>query len=277
MEIYLGFSSSLGANVQGCEQAPAFCSHHLGFDLYKNFSAEGKPNDVDAIAKVARDLAKACFELSQKGTFFVTLGGDHTSAIGTWSGMAEAKRSEGDIGLLWIDAHMDSHTPATSHSGNVHGMALAVLLGYGDKRLTTVLSPKPKIKPEHVALLGVRSYEEEEVDFLNELGVRVYFMEEIKKRGLRSVWQEALEITHAATLGYGISLDLDSLDPLFAAAVDTPEPHGLDKNELLACLRSLSATPPLAFELVEYNPILDSQLQTLATVQSILEVVTLFF
>jgi len=182
------------------------------------------------------------------------IGGDHTCAGGTWTGVA--RMLQGELGLIWIDAHMDSHTPGTSHTGRLHGMPLAWLLGQADDDLYGLSAGV--VDPEHVALIGVRSYEPEEKERLDRLGVRVYYIEEVRSRGLRKVGAEALRIATAGTSGFGISLDLDAVTPEEAPGVGTPVAAGIEGAELARVLEVLGSGPELVgIELAEYLPRLD--------------------
>ena len=163
---------------------------------------------------------------------------------------------QGELGLIWIDAHMDSHTPGTSHTGRLHGMPLAWLLGQADDALYGLSSAM--VDPEHVALIGVRSYEPEEKERLDRLGVRVFHIEEVRQRGLEAVSDEALGIATGGTSGFGVSIDLDAVTPEEAPGVGTPVPEGIVGAELARCLRTVGARPELvAIELAEYLPRLD--------------------
>jgi arginase len=224
----------------------------------------------EQIPALNTQLAKAIFSCATKHPFVVSIGGDHSCAVGTWSGIAEALQK--DIGLIWIDAHMDSHTPETSESGNIHGMPLAALLGHGSPSLTHILSEKPKIKPENLFLVGIRSFEEGEKKLLDTLGVRVYFMDEVIQRGLSAVLSEILEkLSH---IPYGISLDVDFFDPSAIIATGTPVPGGAHPEEFLDSYSLFEAHPPIAFELVEFNPSKDTDNTTLNHVLNILKRVT---
>src|SRR5665213_879539 len=170
--------------------------------------------------------------LLQQHKFVSVVGGDHSCAIGTWSGVYDAMHHLGDIGLIWIDAHMDSHTPETTPTNHIHGMPLACLLGYGYPTLTGVLHAAPKFKPENVCLIGVRSYEKGEAALLKHLNVRVFFMEEVQERGFEVVLAEAVQHVNQHTIGYGITLDIDAVDPLEAPGVDVPEPEGIHVKAL---------------------------------------------
>ena len=134
----------------------------------------------------------------------LVLGGDHSIAMGTWRGVANAV--DGKLGLLWIDAHLDAHTPETSHSGKLHGMPLAALLGQtGD----ALCEPGAALAPEHVCVVGVRSFEPEEAALASALGVRIYTIAEIERRGLGEVLREAAARVQTGTAAYGITRDLD--------------------------------------------------------------------
>lgn len=228
---------------------------------------------LKTIASVNRQLAKAAFNLAKEGAFFISVGGDHSSGIGTWSGVANALRPKGDIGLIWIDAHMDSHTQQTSESGNIHGMPLAVLLGHGNDALTKIGDASAKVKPENLVLIGIRSFEAGEEALLKALNVRIYFMEEVQMRGLSVVMKEALEIVTRNTVGFGVSFDLDSIDPEFAPGVGTPVANGIHPDEMLSALCLLRDFPPLAFEFVEYIPSLDKNLKSFQFIQQLLKTV----
>jgi arginase len=208
-----------------------------------------------AIAKLAPRLAQATGNALRAGAFPLVIGGDHSCAIGTWSGIAAARSAQGPLGLLWIDAHLDSHTPQTSHTGLIYGMPLAALLGYGESAFTDCAAPGAKLAPQHVCVLGVRSYEPEERALLDRIGVRVIGMKEIGRRGLANTLAEALAIVRGAAGGYGITIDLDALDPRDAPGVGTPAPGGLRAAELIPALATVGSDPRLCgLEIAEYNP-----------------------
>ncbi|OGT58787.1 MAG: hypothetical protein A3F43_03015 [Gammaproteobacteria bacterium RIFCSPHIGHO2_12_FULL_42_10] len=206
---------------------------------------------VAAVCTVLADRVVHCMRDHQQ---FCVIGGDHTSAIGTWSGMHEALNGQGDIGLIWIDAHMDSHTPETTESGRLHGMPLASLMGYGYPTLTCLLNDLPKLKPHYVCLIGVRSFESGEAALLKRLNVRVYFMDEVKSRGFSTVLREAVTLLQG-TVAYGISLDLDGLDPSAIPGVSVPEPDGLDPEAVYHGLSEIADDKKwIGTEIAEFNP-----------------------
>lgn len=218
-------------------------------------------------------LAQQVSALVKKKQPLCVIGGDHTSAIGTWSGVYQSIHEQGDLGLIWVDAHMDSHTPETSNSGRIHGMPLACLLGHGYPELTTILSAKPKVKPEHVCLIGVRSYESGEAEFLKNMGVKVYFMDEVRQRGFDVVWDEAVTQVNNKTYGYGITIDVDAIDPTEAPGVDVPEPNGLFLSELKRGLtKVVHDARLLATEIVEFDPSRDKDAITEKLVIQLIEI-----
>lgn len=223
------------------------------------------------------ELADASHAAAAADRFPVVLGGDHSCAIGTWSGVAQALKPQGVLGLIWIDAHLDSHTPDTSESGAPHGMPLAALLGHGDAPLTDVFGWRGKLLPAHVVVIGARSYEPGEQALLERLGVRVMYMPEVLERGLAACMAEAIERVSAGTAGWGVTLDLDAIDPADAPGVGSPETGGIPAAHVLAALRGLAQRPGCAgFELVELNPSLDDAQHTSAKLcRSLIEAVAL--
>ena len=271
----LGLASGIGAGNKSCGEGPLVLKeglHKLPLLWERMIIPDNTPmgDPCTQIALLSTQLAKETLRLSQRKKFFLVFGGDHSSAIGTWSGIAEAYRLQGEIGLIWVDAHMDAHTRETSPSGNIHGMPLATLLGYGDARLTSILSAHPKVKPENIALIGIRSYEPGEAQLLQHLGVKIYYIDEVHQRGFSSVLAECIAKLQQQTVGYGISFDWDVIDPAVVGAVGTPVPNGINAGEAMEALSILKAHAPLAVELVEYNPSLDPQKQTLAFVETFL-------
>ena len=260
----IGAASGIGAQDKGCEDGPvAFhrsqawheVEHHplldWGGTLYALEAAGHAP--VARIADLNRRLADRVGEALVDGAFPLVIGGDHSVAIGTWSGVARFVGAP--LGLLWIDAHLDSHTPETSYSGAIHGMPLACLLGWGDKRLLGFGIEGAQLDPLHTVVLGPRSWEAEEAELLVRTGVRVIGADEIAQRGLADCFDEAAAIVSGAASGYGITLDLDAFDPSSAPGVGSPEPGGLPVGEVRAGLRKLTASEKLrALEIVEYNP-----------------------
>lgn len=204
----------------------------------------------------------------------LVIGGDHAMAVGTWSGAVAAMAASQAFGLIWVDAHMDSHTPQTTPSYAIHGMPLAALLGYGESALTHLAGKSPKLNPQHVVLIGVRSFEEGEAALLKRLNVKVYYMEDIKRLGVKKVFAEALAHVTNGTKAFGLSVDIDAFDPSIAPGTGTPEPDGLFANEVLDALKEIGQHPRFcALEIAELNPTKDINNITLTLTQQILEAV----
>jgi len=192
------------------------------------------------------------------GEIPIFLGGDHSAAIGTVGGVTE----HDEVGLLWIDAHGDFNTPQTSKSQNVHGMALATLLGQGPDELVNVGRPGPKVKPENVVLIGVRDLDPEEKQLIRNAGIHIYTMRDIDEFGIRSVMMKTLN--HLSRLpSLHVSLDLDVMDPLDAPGVGTPSQGGLTYREGQLIMEILADENKVqSVDVMEINPILDIQNRT---------------
>ena len=270
----VGAASCAGASRPGCEDGPDalaasgmlqhLAAHGIPLSWHATLYPEEGTESLAIIDDLCRRLSGEVESMARSGALPVVIGGDHSCAIGTWSGCFAAIRGQGSLGLVWIDAHMDSHTPQTTPSGAIHGMPLAVLLGHGERRLVDIGVPGPKLLPEHVCLVGIRSFEEGEAALLKRLGVRVFFMDEIKRRGIGPVMSEALAIAQRGTAAFGISIDLDAFSPGESPGVGTPVRDGLHHPELDRLLRGIGLHPGLAaLELVEYNPLRDRHRRTL--------------
>ena len=260
----IGAAWGLGGADPGCAEAPAVLAPLAARRLEACgvgtvvgpliAPAAGERRKTLAVSRLCGQLASAVADARREARLPCVLGGDHSCAGGTWSGVA--RTLDGALGLVWIDAHMDSHTPSTSHTGRLHGMPLAWLLGQADDPLYGLASGV--LKPEHVCLVGVRSYEPEEDERLRRLGVRVVFMDEVRARGIDAVLGEAIEIARAGTAGFGVSIDLDVVSPDEAPNVGTPVGGGVTSAELARSLEQVAGEPSLAaLELVEYSPRLD--------------------
>ena len=234
--------------------------------------AKGDADVTAAVSALCARLAGEVQSALRDACLPVVVGGDHTCAIGTWAAVRRSLHASGPLGLVWIDAHLDSHLPHTTPSQALHGMPLACLLGHGDPRLTRLLGEAPTLDPAHVCVIGARSFEPDEAALLMQLGVRVFPMGEVRRRGLAAVFAEALGIVQAGTAGFGVSIDLDALDPEDAPGVGTPVGQGIRGSELAAILTQLRGNPLLqAVEIAELNPVLDEAGLTAVQVLRLLE------
>ena len=271
----IGIASGLGGSHSGSGQGPGLIKENFSANVSWKKIIHPEPNfshKNSQIARLNQQLAKETYDSTLQHPFTMVIGGDHSCAIGTWSGVAEAVRTRGeDLALLWIDAHMDSHTPQTTPSGNIHGMPLAALLGHGSEDFTQILSPYPKLKPQNVFLIGIRSYEEEEKKLLEKLNIRIYYVEEVHQRGLKAIFSEILGNLAARNLPYGLTVDIDFFDHEKMSATGTPEENGIDPQEFINHCDLFEKYPPVAFEYVEFNPPQDKENQSLNWTLQILQ------
>jgi arginase len=225
-------------------------THHFG---------DPKAKYLKEISDACNHLANLILEVRQSGRIPLVLGGDHSIAVGTVSGVAESFRREGkQIGLLWFDAHADFNTPDISPSGNVHGMPMAGLMGYGPMQLTHIFGFSPKIQPEHAVQIGIREVDPAERQLVKKSGIRVFTMKEIDRRGIGTVMDEALSIVTKGTAGFAVTLDADFLDPYESPGVATPVRGGADYREAHLAMEMIADTNKMvSFEIAEINPILD--------------------
>ena len=210
---------------------------------------------ADPILETCTAVYEALREMS--GVFPIALGGDHSVSMGTVAGVAQEERT----GVLWIDAHADLNTPATSPSGNVHGMPLAHLLGYGDGRFLELWGGGAVLRPEDIVFIGLRSLDPAERKLIREQGIKAYTMKEIDGRGIAEVAAEALDYLQTDKLH--VSFDADVLEPSLAPGVGTPVPGGLTYREAHLLMELLAdAGSVTSLDLVEVNPILDVKNET---------------
>lgn len=282
----IGVASGWGAQVRATEHGPDAMKH---FGLCEKLRQENYTiswqetiypflrfaNDKDIPPEqcipYVKDICESVFHAVLKSLsdnrFPCVIGGDHSIAIGTWSALA----STGEMGLIWFDAHMDAHTPKTSPSFAYHGMPIACLLGEGSPSLIQIGNGIPKLKPENVVLIGVRSYEPGELHFLSDKGVKVFYMRDVKEQGFQAILKTAIDIVSKNTTSFGLSLDLDGFDPEIAPGVGSPAANGLTSDEVLPWLHLIKDHPKFrAMEITEYNPHLDIQMKTAHLIHKVL-------
>lgn len=274
----IGVASGWGAQQRGCEDGPESLykkvalksckvdQKYLWEILYPLFQEKHQHIDLEHVLPLISDLnchlSHAVCDAIKREYFPIVIGGDHSIAVGTWAGVKESMGPNKKLGLIWIDAHMDSHIPGTSPSGAWHGMPLAALLGCGDPAFCPS-TKNPVLLPENVCLVGVRSFESGEEELLKRMKVKVFHMDEVKKRTLPEVMQEAIQIVSKGTDGFGVSLDMDVIDPKEAPGVGSPISGGIVSSDLFKMLALLTQDPKLlAFEIAEYNPYKDRDERT---------------
>ncbi len=225
---------------------------------------EKKSKYLNEIAETCKGLAQMVEKTLEAGLTPIVMGGDHSIAVGTVGGAsAFFRKKEKRIGLVWLDAHADMNTPESSPSGNVHGMPLAAIVGFGPAELTELAGPKPMVNPRNVCLVGVRDIDSKEKRIIKESGVHVFTMRDLDERGMREVMAEALRFAGDETDGVAASLDLDFVDPADAPGVGTPVRGGVTYREAHLAMEMLfDSRLVVSLEVVEVNPVIDQHNQT---------------
>jgi arginase len=216
------------------------------------------------IAETCKDLAEIVQKCLEEDFVPLVLGGDHSIAAGAVTGVAAHFRKEKkQIGYIWLDAHGDMNTPESSPSGNVHGMPLAAVMGYGAPELVDLLGFKPKVEPQNIVLVGVRDLDIQERRLVKKSGVRVFTMRDIDERGMREVMADALKYATDDTDGISVSLDMDFVDPSDAPGVGTPVRGGVTYREAHLAMEMIADSDAMAsMEVVEINPVIDEHNRT---------------
>lgn len=220
---------------------------------------EGNPHlkYLEPIIHASEELAMLVSTALQENEFPLLLGGDHSISLGSVSGVARVHKN---IGVIWVDAHADFNTDATTPSGNIHGMILAALAGIGDTRLVDASGWQPKINKETIVILGARDLDIKEQVLLRDHNIHVFTMSDIDQRGMTAVMKEAIAFASQHDNPIHLSLDMDALDPREAPGVGTPVRGGLSYREAHLAMELLSVSQRLvSMDVVEVNPILDSE------------------
>ena len=227
----------------------------------------------DRRAKYLNEIAETCQEVAlrvcqtlEEGVFPVSLGGDHSIAIGTLAGAAKFHHDKKQsLGCIWIDAHGDLNTPESSPSGNVHGMPFAATLGHGPEPLTKIFGYAPKLQPRNCVLIGIRDLDPRERRLVKESGVNTFTMRDIDEQGMRAVMEKAIELASHETAGFAVSFDMDVVDPEYAPGVGTPVSGGITFREAHLAMEMIADSKKMvSVEIVEVNPIIDVMNKTAA-------------
>jgi arginase len=279
----IGVPMDLGASRRGVDMGPSALRvaglqariKQLGHQVEDigNISVK-QPEEMsygEKRAKYLAEIADACKDLGaivekslEETMLPVVLGGDHSIAAGTLSGVAaHFKKKEKKIGLIWLDAHGDINTPESSPSGNVHGMPLAAAMGYGAIELVELQGFKPKVEPQNISLVGIRDLDTQEKKLAKKSGVHVFTMRDIDERGMREVMSDALKYAMDDTDGISVSLDMDFVDPSDAPGVGTPVRGGVTYREAHLAMEMIADTEAMvSLEIVEINPVIDEHNRT---------------
>jgi arginase len=275
----IGVPMDLGGNRRGVDMGPsAFRIAGLGEQIANLGATVLDKGDLpapiaetqearDERKKYVREIAGVCQKLYQtalqsllEGAVPIVLGGDHSLGAGSVAASSEwaRKTREQPIGLLWIDAHGDMNTPATSQSGNVHGMPLAALLGSEPPELARIGGTSPKVHPANTVLIGVRNLDEREKVAVRQSQIHVFTMKDIDRQGIALVAEQAVNLAGEGTAGIHVSFDMDVCDPSIAPGVGTPVKGGLNYREAHMLMEIVADSGMLTvLDMVEVNPTLD--------------------
>ena len=274
----IGVPMDLGAGRRGVDMGPSAIRYAglaaglaaLGHTVVDQGNVEVPPVEtleipdaslkyLDPIIEVTRHLAGRVQANTAAGHASLVLGGDHSIAIGSVAGAARNR----DIGLIWLDTHGDFNTAESTPSGNIHGMPLAALCGFGDERLVTLGGEQemgPRVSKQNVAVVGARDLDEQEKRMMREAGITVYSMEAVDRFGIGEVMRRAIDTASRAADGIYVSLDMDVIDPMYAPGVGTAFPGGLSYREAHLAVEMLAETGKvIGMDVVEVNPILDQR------------------
>jgi arginase len=278
--IIIGVPMDLGASRRGTDMGPsAMRVAGLGASIRRLGHTLGTEEDifVPAMETRATDNTKARFKpeilavceqladrveaIISEGSFPLIVGGDHSIAMGSFSGVsAHYKARDERVGLIWFDAHGDMNLPGISPSGNIHGMPLSHLLGKGDEELKSIKGFSPKVAPENVALIGIRDIDAGERRIIRESGIHAFTMRDIDEQGMAAVSRRALEIVNDGTAGFHLSFDVDGCDPTVIPGTGTRVPGGVDYREAHLLLEYIADDGGMtSMDVVELNPFLDDK------------------
>jgi arginase len=279
----IGAPMDLGAGRRGVDMGPSALRlaglderiRSLGYDVQDLGNVEvdqperlpegpQRARYLPQISQTCTRLADMVYRAAGEDKLPLVLGGDHSVAVGTVSGLSRRYReSEHKIGLVWIDAHPDINTPESSPSGNVHGMPVACIVGIGPQEMSNIYGYSPKVDPRNVALVGLRDVDRTEAPQVKGTGVTAFTMRSIDERGLRAVIEDAIAIASDGTAGFHVSFDMDAVDPAEAPGVGTPVRGGLTYREAhLAMEIVCDSGGAVGMEIVEVNPVLDQANRT---------------
>lgn len=270
----IGVATDLGAGTPGVSLGPSAIRYAglidrlkgIGYEVedegdivasrpYEHINENEKLRFLDEVTRVNTELCNKVDEVMKSGRFPLVLGGDHSIAIGTIAGVLQHKKN---LGVIWFDAHGDINTEDTSPTGNIHGMPVAVALGLGHERLTSIGGKEAKLRADKLVYIGCRDLDLGERRLLRKLGITVFTMHEIDRYGMSDVIDRAIEIAGKGTDGIHVSFDLDSLDPAIVEGTGTRVPGGLTYRESNLALEMIAQTERLvSAEFVEVNPLID--------------------
>lgn len=288
----IGVPTDLGANMRGANMGPSAIRiaqlhqkiRNLGFSVIDSGDLDVPVRDtlpesahnrkyIGQTVQICKDLEQLVYTSLGQGEIPISIGGDHSLAIGSVSGASRFFREKGEkLGLVWIDAHADLNTPSSSPTGNIHGMPLSVIIGSGHQDLLNISDNPIRVLPENIALIGIRTLDGEEKALCRNSGIRYFTMREIDERGMHAVMSDALQVASKGTTGIHLSFDIDGVDPLYAPGVSTPATGGLSYREAHLALEMLADTNRLcSMDFVELNPMTDISHKTAQLITELIQ------
>jgi len=269
----LDYLQGLGVDAAWQEDPEHLYEGSWGKKAHTNLPDHGSNERKEIVMWHCRHLAGEVEAVLEQNMMPVTLGGDHAMAAGSIAGLARAKNAHGKIGVIWIDAHADLNTPETSNSQAMHGMPVAALLGMGDEDFAGIGGgTQPVLKPEHIVYLGIRDVEPAEEEYMRELGIRGYNVEEVREQSLEKIMQDAVTKLSQETDCLVLSIDLDGFDPSEAPSTGTPVSGGFTGGEMFPVLRKITEAGNFdLIEIAEYNPALEGREKTLSLIRGLLD------
>ena len=273
----IGITSCLGGPERHCGYAAEmlrneFTRSKIGlFKLqWHMLHPDNKGTNDDQLIRLNATISQYSAQCLKQDQPFLVVGGDHSCALGTWSGILNTLGTTKKLGLIWLDAHLDAHTFSTSPSGNIHGMPVAALLGCADKKLARFYPTNHTINAENLKMIGIRSYEEKEYKLLREQHVNITFVDKINNLS-QLLSSTVTQLSQRCEL-IGISIDLDVVDPKDAPGVETPVDGGIRADELIEAISAIRNKQKIcAFEISEFNPENDINNKSLHLIKSLVD------
>lgn len=266
----IGAATDLGVDINGCDSGPIKIISNLNYDntiiinkpkCIKSLDNKDLKKNINEVNAFNNELYNEVLDTLDNNELPITIGGDHSLSIAT----ALASRKKDNIGIIWIDAHLDYNTFDTTITGNLHGLPLAAINGI-NKELTQFANTF--IDPANTVVVGYRAKEENrnlELNNIKKMGVKVFTHEDILNNGIEVIMKKAIKIASTNTNGIHISYDLDVIDPTYAPGVSVPEYEGISLNDAYKIKDIIKDNIDLvkSFDLVEYNPDMDIDNKTL--------------